>query len=101
MPEYSYDPDDFRFRTERERQYFDAIEYPREDNREREQYLKENPRGSLALARLSSESSYWTGGDQGEAAMAQDPFDDDMTRVRRTIPSFFFFRANFRNNHWF
>ena len=100
MPEYSFDWSEFYVRDERERQYFDAIEVQRENNRVREKYLNQNPRGSLAFARLPTESSYWTGGDQGEAAAAQDPFDDDMSRIRRTIPSFMFFRRNIRNNHW-
>lgn len=101
MPEYSFDWSEFYVRDNRERQYFDAVEFPRGDNRQREQYLEENPRGFLTFARLPTESSYWTGGDQGQAAAAQDSFDDDMSRIRRTIPNFKFFRANIRNNHWF
>jgi len=101
MPEYSYDPqeiDYYRFESPGERQYFDDVEFQRDDDRERQAYLMENPRGSLQLARLPTESAYWTG--DGDAALHQDPYDDDMTRIRR-YPTFRLFRSDIRNTHWF
>jgi len=104
MPEYSYDPQEFdyyRFKPDGERQYFDAVEYQREDNRERQRYREDNPRQSIELARLPTESSYWVGdGDAADAQNEQDPFDDDMSRIRR-YPTFRLFRSDIKDNHWF
>jgi len=105
MPEYSYDPAEFdyyRFKPDGERQYFDAIEYQREDNRERQKYVEDRPQKKVTAGlQLSTESSYWVGdGDAADAQNEQDPFDDDMSRIRR-YPTFRLFRSDIRNTHWF
>lgn len=98
----SFDWYEFYVRDDRtKRQYFDAVEFQREDNRERQRYREDNPRGSIELARLPTESSYWVGdGDAADAQNEQDPFDDDMSRIRR-YPTFRLFRSDIRDNDWF
>ena len=98
----SFDWYEFYVRDDRtQRQYFDDVEYQREYNRERQAYQEDNPRGSIELARLPTESSYWVGGgDAADAQNEQDPFDDDMSRIRR-YPTFRLFRSDIRDTHWF
>lgn len=116
MTEYSYDSDDYRFEESR-----DWYNY-REDftrnfpERVQEDYYQDRPeikRGVDVPEDISAwtepvhrgliDSSYWTGGDNGEAAMRQDAFDDDMSRIRAYDSTVYFnlFRTNLRSNHWF
>jgi len=113
MPEYSYDRDDQRF--EDSRSYYDF------DEREWHSPELERTRPGHRLDRPSSKP-WWIemGVDMPDAPRTnrpaekrtayQDPFDDDMSRIRKVIPiseseqrllPFTLYHYLYRNSEWF
>ena len=83
MPEYSYDSDDYRFQDDRPYYDFDQREwFTSETSRDRAEEYSNRP----------SSTPWWIemGVDMPDAppiddrTSYQDPFDDDMDRIRRT-----------------
>ena len=103
MTEYSYDPDDYRF--------YDLNEY--EDLRDADPFwareLPDRKRSAEYNDRPESKSWYVDEGvdfdetfTRTQSASNQDPFDDDMSRIRPSGPTkFFLYPYTYRNSEWF